>query len=232
MLRVRDVRAVHVSRMLRAIGAENDLAKNTLQRIKSVRSGIFTFAKNEGTFDGANLVQGALLPSKARKAKETFAYDLSQILQILDALPLLPKAAIATASFVGLRAGELRGVEWPDYNGTAMTVSRSIWKSVVNRPKTQASRNSVPVIPALATILDEYRISMHNPKSGVIFHCGDGRPMTMDKLATSVIRPAIEEIGLPWYGWHGFRRGVASNLYALALTTKSSSAYCATPNLT
>ena len=220
MLRVRDVRTVHVSRMLRAIAAENDLAKNTLQHIKSVLSGIFTFAKNEGAFDGANPVQGALLPSKAREAKETFAYDLSQILQILDVLPLLPKAAVATASFVGLREGELRGVEWPDYNGTEMTVSRSIWKSVVNRPKTRASQNSVPVIPALATILDEYRMSMHNPKSGVIFHSGDGRPMAMDKLAQKVIRPAIESIGLPWYGWHGFRRAIASNLYAVGADDK------------
>jgi integrase len=219
-LRVREVRTVHVGRMLRAIAAEHDLAKNTLQHLKSVLSGIFTFAKNEGAFDGANPVQGALLPSKAREAKETFAYDLRQILQILDVLPLLPKAAVATASFVGLREGELRGVEWRDYNDTEMTVSRSIWKSVVNRPKTSASRNSVPVIPALATILDEYRMSMHSPSSGVIFHSGDGRPMAMDRLAQKVIRPAIEAIGLPWYGWHGFRRGIASNLYALGADDK------------
>jgi integrase len=219
-LRVREVRTVHVGRMLRAIAAEHDLAKNTLQHIKSVLSGIFTFAKNEGAFDGANPVQGALLPSKAREAKETFAYDLSQILRILDVLPLLPKAAVATASFVGLREGELRGVEWPDYNGKEMTVCRSVWKSVVNRPKTAASRNSVPVIQALATILDEYRLSMHNPKSGVIFHSGNGSPMAMDKLAQKVIRPAIEAIGLPWYGWHGFRRAIASNLYALGADDK------------
>jgi len=76
------------------------------------------------------------------------------------------------------------------------------------------------VIPVLATILDEYRMSMNNPKSGVIFHSGDGRPMAMDKLARSVIRPAIEAIGLPWFGWHGFRRGVASNLYALGADDK------------
>ena len=107
--RVREVRTVDVSRMLSAIAAENDYSKNTLQHVKSVLSGIFTFAKNEGAFDGANPVQGALLPSKAREAKETFAYDLSQILRILDVLPLLPKAVVATAAFFGLREGELRG---------------------------------------------------------------------------------------------------------------------------
>jgi integrase len=219
-LRVREVRTVDVSRMLRAIAAENDYLKNTLQHVKSALSGIFTFAKNEDAFDGANPVQGALLPSKAREAKETFAYDLSQILRILDVLPLLPKAAVATAAFVGLREGKLRGLEWQDYNGTEITVSRPIWKSFVNRPKTRASRNSVPVIPALAAILDEYRQSMHDPKSGVIFHTGCGRPMAMDKLAQNVVRPAIEAIKLPRYGWHGFRRAIASNLYALGADDK------------
>jgi len=53
---------------------------------------------------------------------------------------------------------------------------------------------------------------MHNPKSGVIFQTGCGRPMAMDKLAQNVVRPAIEAIKLPWYGWHGFRRAIASNL--------------------
>ena len=42
----------------------------------------------------------------------------------------------------------------------------------------------------------------------------------MDKLAQRVIRPAVEAIGLEWYGWHGFRRGVASNLYALGADEK------------
>jgi hypothetical protein len=75
-----------------------------------------------------------------REAKETFAYDLSQILQILDVLPLLPRAAVATASFVGLREGELRGVGWQDYNGSEMTVSRSI---VQNRCQRANYRNGI-----------------------------------------------------------------------------------------
>ena len=78
-----------------------------------------------------NPVQGTLIPSKARESEQTYAYDLIQILQILDILPLLPKSAIAMASFAGLREGELKGIEWSDYSGTELTVSRSIWKSVV-----------------------------------------------------------------------------------------------------
>ena len=59
---------------------------------------MFTYAKNEGAFDGSNPVQGATIPDKAREPEETFAYNLVQILRILDILPLLPKAVVATAA--------------------------------------------------------------------------------------------------------------------------------------
>ena len=219
-LRLREIRTVHVSRMLREIAREKDRAKNTLQHIKSVLSGIVTYAKNEGLFDGVNPVQDVMIPSKAKEPRETYAYDLDQILQVLGVLPLLPKSIVATTAFAGLREGELRGFEWTDYTGEELMVQRSIWRSTVNRPKTPASRNFVPVIRQLATILEEYRMSMHNPRSGLVFHSGSGCPLDLDKLALRVIRPAIEAVGLPWYGWHGFRRGIASNLYALGADDK------------
>lgn len=143
-----------------------------------------------------------------------------QILHILNVLPLLPKAVVATASFAGLREGELRGLEWQDYTGEALAVNRSIWKAIVNEPKTRASRQPVPVISKLARILDEYRASMHDPVAGVMFHNGNGERLDADKLAQRVIRPAVKAIGLPWYGWHGFRRGIASNLYELGANDK------------
>ena len=35
-----------------------------------------------------------------------------------------------------------------------------------------------------------------------------------------MIRPAVEAVGLPWYRWHGFRRGIAYNLYELGANDK------------
>jgi integrase len=185
-----------------------------------VLSTIFTFAKNDGAFDGANPVDGVLIPWDAREPGETHAYDLAQVLQMLDRLPLLAKSLVATAAFAGLRLGELRGLEWTDYNGTELTINRSIWRSVVNPPKTRASRNSVPVIPALAEILNEYRRSVGNPETGVIFHSGNRLPINADKVGRRVIRPILKAIHLPWYGWHAFRRGLASNLYAMGAPDK------------
>src|SRR5208337_2662206 len=219
-IHLREFRTVDASRMLRAIARESDLTKTTLQHIKSVLSTIFTYAKNERAFDGANPVDGVLIPRHAKEPGETHAYDFGQILQILDHLPLLEKSLVATAALAGLRQGELRGLEWTDYTGTELVIKRSIWMSVVNLPKTRASRDSVPVIPALAEILDEYRRSMGNPEAGVVFHSGNGLPICVDKLGRRVIRRALEAIQLPWYGWHAFRRGLASNLYELGAQDK------------
>ena len=47
-----------------------------------------------------------------------------------------------------------------------LSVNRSAWKEFVNKPKTRASCQSVPVIPKLAKILDAYRSSMHHPTPG------------------------------------------------------------------
>jgi integrase len=42
----------------------------------------------------------------------------------------------------------------------------------------------------------------------------------LDALATDVIRPAFEAAKLPWYGWHAFRHGLATNLNRLGVPDK------------
>jgi integrase len=99
-------------------------------------------AKNEGAFDGVNPVQDARIPRNAREARETFAYNLTQIHSILNALPSLPKAVVAAASFAGLREGELRGLEWPDFAGDSLVVNRSVWKKRTLHQGIRSSRNN------------------------------------------------------------------------------------------
>ena len=68
--RAREFRTVDANRMLRAIAKEKELARATLQHIKSVLSTIVADAKTEGVFDGANPVEGALIPRHARDRAE------------------------------------------------------------------------------------------------------------------------------------------------------------------
>jgi integrase len=101
-----------------------------------------------------------------------------------------------------------------------LNVKRSVWKTVVNEPKTRASAKPVPVIRQLAEILETYRSSIGNPQSGVMFHTGAGQHLDIDKLVLRFVRPVAKSLDIGWYGLHGFRRGIASNLYELGADEK------------
>ena len=90
--------------MLRAIAGECDLTKTTLQHIKSVLSGIFTFARNEGAYDGANPIQDAMIPGNARDPEETHAYNLVQTESCCGYGIVLrtPRGRVARIGMVGL----------------------------------------------------------------------------------------------------------------------------------
>jgi integrase len=114
------------------------------------------------------------------------------------------------------RKPNLQRSAWPDYQGDSLNVSRSIWKTFINRPKTRASPQAVPVIRQLAEILNEYRISMGNPKNGVMFHSGPGEHLDFDRLGQRVVRPAVESLRLAWVQ----NGGIASILYELGANDK------------
>src|SRR5690349_6259686 len=46
------------------------------------------------------------------------------------------------------------------------------------------------------------------------------KPLNLDTLVREVIRPALEAEKIPWYGWHAFRRGLATNLHRLGVSDK------------
>jgi integrase len=207
-LRVRDFRTADIQHLLNVIADVNDLTRTTLAHIKHCLSGAFRYAAILGIREG-DPVREALIPKRARPANETHAYSLAEIRALLDALDLLPKAAVAVAAFAGLRLAELHGLDWTDYDGEAINVSRSMWRGVRNAPKSAASQNYVPVIPALRSILNAYRQSIGNPAVGPVF------PVELEHLGNRKIRRAAEGLGMRWHGWHAFRRGIASNLFEL-----------------
>src|SRR5271157_5353763 len=48
-----------------------------------------------------------------------------------------------------------------------------------------------------------------------------GQPLDLDMIARKIIKPTLEKAGLKWMGWHGFRRGPATNLYRLGVSDKT-----------
>ena len=115
----------------------------------------------------------------------------------------------------------MRGFRWEDYDGDQVRISQSYWRSHRQEPKTRKSRAPVPVIKQLAEWLDQHRELMGNPTTGLMFQSAARKPLNLDALAVDVIKPAFEKHGLAWYGWHAFRRGLATNLHRLGVSDET-----------
>jgi integrase len=213
-MRLRDFRTLDCETVLQAVARERDVNSTTLKHIKHLMSGLFRYAIRIGVLNGTNPVQAVCIP-RARPAKDTYAYGLQEILRMLDVLPLLAKAIVVVAAFVGLRKGELRSMRPADYNGTSLKVQRSAWRHHVNSPKGKRGTGRIPVIPTAAAVLDEYLKSVQ-PKN-YVFETFRGDPANLDYIVREVIRPKLAQAGIPWYGLHALRRGLATNLHKLGI---------------
>ena len=216
---------------------ESSWDANTLSRIKSFLSGTFKTAKRIGALDGVNPMTDTSLQGGTPPGV-THAYNLAEIRAMLAVLPEPAKTIVLFAAFTGLRQGEIRGVQWRDFTGKTLTVERSIWNGIVNKPKTVCSAAPIPIVRPLADALETHRLRMGELAAAdlPIFQSGIGTPINMANVAKRVIVPRIEKCkvcrkakaehrpeahlfeldrSLYWKGWHAFRRGLATTLHQL-----------------
>jgi integrase len=216
------------------------MKRSTLLHLKNLLGLIFDEAERleflpEGKGNPAKLVR---LPS-APDAEQTYAYSLPEIRTMLAVLPEPSSTICAVAAFAGLRRSELRGLRWEDFDGEKIMVNRSVWEGFTNEPKTKRSKAAVPVIPQLRAILAAYRLAWGNPKDGPMFANRKLKPVNLNNTLNREILPVLNRCAacgkarsdhagaeheykrddkLPlWHGWHSFRRGLASTLYALGV---------------
>jgi integrase len=185
-------------------------------RIKTCMSAIFSYAIRLGFVTGSNPVRESRAEGK-RTDPKMYAYTLKECEWMLERLGEPARTVVALAAFSGLRESEMRGLQWTDYDGAYLHVRRSIWRTHVGDTKTRESANAVPVIAPLRKMLD-----LHKQRDGVgpwIF-AGQkkGFALNLDNLCARDIRPIV---GARWHGWHGFRRGLATNLFALGVPVET-----------
>ena len=75
----------------------------------------------------------------------------------------------------------------------------------------------VPVIPQLAKRLDLHRKSCGSALTGPIFANSAGNPLDLNACYRREMKSVLKRAGITWHGWHGFRRGLASNLNRLGV---------------
>jgi integrase len=188
------------------------LRPRTLNHIKWFASSIFAHAVATGNCEN-NPIRDAQVLGKTLGDGVTGAYTLEEIENIISALVDHPECQLimALAFFMGLRKGEIQGLQWGDVDTDYIHVRRNLTKGKgglhLTTPKTKKSVRSVPIIQPVKGLLLLWRAK--NPDGEFVF------ASNLTTLAILTIRPALEKAGLPWKGYHAGRRGLGTALRSL-----------------
>jgi len=216
--RLRDFRTYEGQHAMAEL-AHRGLAKNTLKRIKSLLSGVFAEAIRQGALEGVNPMREVRLPRRGVKApRRPSAYSLEEIQRMLQWLSEPARTVVQLFAYSGLRRGEVSALRWENIRDEAIWVEESAWHGQFTEPKSAMSKAPVPMIGPLAEALEAY---CRGAVSGLVFQSDRGTPMNLNNLAMRSVRPVLEGAGIEWKGWHGFRRGLATNLKQLGVDDKS-----------
>lgn len=210
---IRNFGPVEGERLLADFAAEKPRANTVLKNMKGFLSGAFRYAVRTGVIR-FNPMRETMLPRNGKPMESGRAYTLEEIQAMLKILPEPARTAVLVAALTGLRRSEIRGLRWDDFTGDELHVQRSVWASHVGATKTSASNAPVPVLPVLRDALEAHRKRTVGP---FIFSGGTGKPLVLANVTRRDIVPTLVKAKINWEGWHGFRRGLASNLNRLGV---------------
>jgi len=190
--------------------------RRTLNHIRSLASGIFTHAINEGRLE-SNPWHDVRILGRVKPPKGTEHYTLEEVENIISALVdhVDAQLVVALSFFVGLRPSEIAAVRWEDFDSNAVNIRRACVRGVVGTCKTLESEATLPLIDQVILPLQLWRQKCGNPTEGWVFESRNGTPIDLHNMIARVIVPALEAAGLEWKSLYAGRRGAGTLLIDL-----------------
>jgi integrase len=195
---------------------DEKLAPSTRARFHIVLRSVFRTAVNAGML--AAMPALPRLPKSGRKAvKAMHRVDLDAI---LAASAPSARLAFQLAAFAGLRAGEVRGLRWPDVDLDAgtLTIRRSISAGFETTPKSHHQRR-IPMSRTLRAALGAAKPSKGNPWAPVTI-TALRKPWGENGL-NQAFKRAMERAGLDGWSFHDLRHFFVSELFRMGVSAEA-----------
>ena len=155
---------------------------------------------------------------------------IPRILTVQEIKLLLPRldkpyrTMVLIAASLGLRASEIMGLQWSDFDWGNRTVliQRGVVNGRTGDTKTEASRKALPVDSSLAEALLELQRNQtpHARSDDWVFGNRFGRPRSQQDILRRYIKPAAVCAGLGKIGWHTFRHSYSTLLRSMGADIK------------
>lgn len=192
---------------------DEGLAPSTRARFHIVLRSVFRTAVNAGML--AAMPALPKLPKSGRKAVNPM--HRADLDAILAAAAPSARLACQLAAFAGLRAGEVRGLRWPDVDldtGT-LTIRRSISAGFETTPKSHHQRR-IPMSRTLRAALEAAKPAKGNPWAPVTI-TALGKPWGESGL-NQAFKRAMERAGLSGWSFHDLRHFFVSELFRMGVS--------------
>ena len=122
------------------------------------------------------------------------------------------KTMVIVAMCTGLRVSEVLALRWEhiDFKARATLVQQGVVNGRIGKVKTEASHDEVPLDPAFAAVLKDWK---GNRTQGLVFPSHvTGGCYYAGIIQRQILKPKGEEIGVEGLGWHTFRHTYGSLL--------------------
>jgi integrase len=202
-----------------------DLAPKTKGNVRNVMAVIFNCAMRWGLIDlGINPVSLVRVKGINRRQTEPRILSPEEIQALIAKLTEPCRTAVI---FAHLRCSELFALRWLDFDWEQLTllVRRAIVDGVVGDVKTKYSQSGLPLDPALAEVLFNWkRASQFGQDRDWVFassHKAGELPLRSSSMLATQIKPAMQAANLGGnVGWHTFRHTYSSMLRQLGVDVK------------
>lgn len=106
----------------------------------------------------------------------------------------------------GLRIGEALAIQWSDFTGNLLHVTRRVYAGDVDSVKSKRSARVLPIDPTLLSRMERLG------KGDWVFRSRNGTPLNPGNVLKRHIRPAAEKQSISLGGWHDFRHTFSTSL--------------------
>lgn len=174
------------------------LSRAMVKKVLGSLSAIFTEAQRKG-LAAQNPVSAVKVRMPKRDKGRPEMPTMAELRAILKATPDKHKALIYTAAFTGLRASELRGLQWSDIDldgGVLHVLRRADPYNVLGVPKSEAGTRTVPIGPTVVSILKAWKEVCSKGELDLVFPNGAGNIESHANLLNRVFWPIQIDAGV------------------------------------
>ena len=190
-------------------------ARNTLRELRSSLSAVLGWAVNCGWLE-KNPCHGVKLPHGTGNKITRNVLTPANVTAIASKLEEPYSTLVLFLAVTGLRIGEAVGIQWKDFDSEVLNVQRRIYEGRADTLKTQKSKRSLPIPPALLN-----RVNALDHVSEWVFSSTNGTPVNPGNALRRYVQPTAQQLGIKLSGWHDFRHTLATGLIQSGVSAKA-----------